>query len=199
MGGKIVVLGKRKLLWTVLILVGVMGPLFAASYRLPVLGTAGQAGKMLTYGPDREGIKFDYPQDWTLRTERYYPGDSNKGDIIASVSFMSPDQTAHGFAQVMQLGRPVAEYIRAAREHMAPGYDSLHFGETNTGGKPGYIFTYKRGTGGARTVAEEYFYQAGEKVYRFSCFYPEISAEQYTKYFDHMLASFCFPQQKKSG
>lgn len=199
MSGKIVIIRWRKLVLTFVVLAAVMGPLFAAGYRADVLGTTGQAGKMLTYGPDREGIKFNYPQDWTLRVERYYPGDGVKGEIIESVSFISPDQASHGYAQVMQLGKPVAEYIRAAQEHMAPGYDSLQFVETNAGGKQGYLFTFKRGTGSARMIAEEYFYQAGEKVYRFSCFYPEISAGQYSKYFDEMLASFCFPSQKKTG
>ncbi len=187
---KMVVLGKRKMLWTAVLLIGVMGPLFAASYTVPVQDVTGQAEKMLTYRSDREGIELAYPPDWLLRTERNYGG-----EIIETVSFTSPDQAAHGFVQVMQLGRPVPEYIREAEKRMVPGYDSLEFKQTTAGDKAGWALSYKRGSGAARTVAAEYFFERPKKVYRFSCFYPETGAEEYAGIFDKMLAGFKLPAE----
>ncbi|MHB9096127.1 MAG: PsbP-related protein [Eubacteriales bacterium] len=189
MKGRIVVLAKRKLIFTVVLLLGVMCPLLMASYRAPVDEVTGQGIKMLNYSSEKEGITFKYPQGWSLRSEKDYTG----GEIIESVSFASPDQAAHGFVQIMRLAKPIPEYIRDAEKSMAPGFDSLEFKQTVSGQKQGFVLFYKRGSGDARNVASEYFFKNQDKVYRFSYFYPEGIADQYSKVFEDMLESFTLP------
>lgn len=181
----LIILGKRKLIWTVAMVLGVMCPLLAASYYLPAADVAGDAAKMLTYSSEAEGLRFDYPQDWVLRTEKDYSG----GEILENVTFVSPDKKAHGFAQVMKLSCPVPEYVLESQKSMDPGYDSLNFRQEMKGSKQGFVLSYSRGSGEARLNATEYFFQKGEKVYRFSFFYPETQQEQYTRLIDEMLES----------
>ncbi len=188
MGGKVVVLVKKKLIWTVVVLVGVMVPLLVASYKLPVEKVTGQPGKMLTYSSDREGTKFNYPQGWLLRSETNYGG-----EIIETIHFTSPDRAAHGFVQVMVLAKPVQEYLQESQKNMAPGCDSLQVKQVTAGGNPGFLLSYKQGRGVSRTVAAEYFFEKNKKVYRFSYFYPEDCAEKYEQEFKQMLAGFSLP------
>ncbi len=192
MSGKLIVLTRQKLMWTVVMLFGVMGPLLVASYKTPVQDVTGQVGKMLTYSSEREGITFNYPLGWAIRTERNFGG-----EILESTSFASPDKTVHGFVQVMEFPKPVPEYIAEAQKNMVSGYDSLEFKETTAGDKQGYVLTYKRGTGDTRSAATEYFFTRNKKVYRFSYFFPERLAEQYEKDFEEMLGSFNLPKQGK--
>ena len=189
MNRRIIVLTKNRLLITLILLIGVMGPLLMASYRTPADQVATMEAKMMTYSSEREGIKFAYPSGWAIRTERDYSG----GEIIESISFMSPDQAAHGFAQVMKLNKPIPEYISQAEKSMAPGFDSLEFKQTLQGERQGFVLSYRRGVGEARSVAVEYFFKKGEKVYRFAYFYPEIIADQYEPVFEAMLGSLKLP------
>ncbi len=188
MKGRIVLLGRKKLFWSLVVVLVTVCPIMVASYIVPAEDVTGPAGQMLTYRSDKEGIKFSYPQGWLLRTERDFTG----AEIIESVSFISPDRTAHGFVQVMKLAKSIPDYISDAEKSMAPGYDSLDFRQTAVGDRQGFVLSYKRGTGDARTVATEYFFKKNEKVYRFSCFYPEGMADQYAKQFEEMLAGFRF-------
>lgn len=195
MNKRIVVLTRNKLIFTMVLLVGVMCPLLVASYLTPVTDVSGKDAKMLTYRSERGKFNFDYPQGWLLRSERDYSG----GEIQESVTFASPDQLAHGFAQVMQLARPIPEYIRESEKNMAPGYDSFEFKQLPAGSRQGYLLAYKRGTGEARNVAAEYFFKNNETVYRFCYYYPEGMSEQYTPIFAKMLESLTLPgeQQKE--
>jgi hypothetical protein len=183
------VLTKSKLLVTLIMLVGVMAPLLAVSYMTPVGEVTGNETKMMTYSSEREGVKFAYPDGWLIRTERDYTG----GEIIESISFTSPDQAAHGFVQVMKLNKPIPDYVSQAEKSMAPGFDSLNFRQTVKGERQGFVLSYKRGVGDARSVAVEYFFKKGEKVYRFGYFYPDIRAEQYKPLFEAMLGSLILP------
>ena len=189
MNRRIIVLTKSRLLITLILLIGVMGPLLMASYRTPVDQVTTMEMKMMTYSSEREGIKFAYPIGWSIRTERDYSG----GEIIESISFISPDQAAHGFVQVMKLNKPIPEYISQAEKSMAPGFDSLEFKQTLQGDRQGFVLSYRRGVAEARSVAVEYFFKKGEKVYRFAYFYPEIIADQYEPVFEAMLASLKLP------
>jgi len=186
-----VLLGSKKMLWTLVVLLGVLLPLFVASYRLPVEDVTGRTERMLTYSSDGEGFKFSYPRSWLLRTEKNYSG----GEIVEHVSFADADQTGHGFIQVMVLKKPIPDYIQESEKTMVPGYDSLELKQTAVGDKQGYVLSYKRGTGAARTVATEYFFQKGDKVYRFSYFYPESQAEQYSRVFEEMVRGFILPDK----
>jgi hypothetical protein len=189
MNRRIIVLTKAKLLITVVMLIGVMAPLLMASYRTPVSKVIVEETKLMTYSSQREGVKFAYPSGWSIRTERDYSG----GEIIESISFISPDQAAHGFVQVMKLNKPIPEYVSQAEKSMASGFDSMQFRQTVNGDKQGFVLSYKRGVGYERSVAVEYFYKKGEKVYRFAYFYPEIAAEQYQPVFEAMLGSLKLP------
>lgn len=184
---KLVVVGKRKLVWTVMMLIAVIVPLMVASYTAPVANVTNPT-KMLTYSSEREGIKFDYPQGWLLRTEQFY-----SGDIIEIISFSSPDGLAHGFVQVMKLSKSIPDFIAETQKSMVPGYDSLQFSQKTINNKEGYLLAYMRGSGDSRAVAAEYFFRENEKVYRFSCFYPELQVEQNQKLFKEMLLSFKYP------
>ena len=186
---RIIVLTKSKLLITLVMLVGVMAPLLTVSYRTPVGEVVGNEPKMMTYSSEREGLKFAYPDKWSIRTERDYSG----GEIVESISFISPDQAAHGFVQVMKLNKPIPEYVSQAEKSMAPGFDSLSFRQTVNGDRQGFVLSYKRGVADARSVAVEYFFKKGEKVYRFAYFYPEIAADQYKPLFEAMLVSLTLP------
>lgn len=190
MAQRIIVLTKQRLIITLIMLIGVMGPLFVASYGTSVDPVTGTESKMMNYFSEREGVKFTYPDGWSIRTERDYSG----GEILESISFISPDQAAHGFAQVMKLNKPIPEYVSQAEKSMASGFDSLDFRQTVNGDKQGFVLSYKRGVADARTVAVEYFFKKGEKVYRFSYFYPEIVADEYRPVFEAMLASFELPK-----
>lgn len=189
MNRRIIVLTKAKLLITVVMLIGVMAPLFMASYGTPVGKVIVEETKLMTYSSQREGVKFAYPSGWSIRTERDYSG----GEIIESISFISPDQAAHGFVQVMKLNKPIPEYVSQAEKSMAPGFDSMQFRQTVNGDKQGFVLSYKRGVAYERSVAVEYFFKKGEKVYRFAYFYPEIAAEQYQPVFEAMLGSLKLP------
>ncbi len=184
------ILGKRKLIWTVVMVVGVMFPLLAASYYIPAAGVAGDAAKMLTYTSEGEGFAFSYPQNWTLRTEKDYSG----GEVLENVTFVSPDKKAHGSVQVIKISGSVPEYVLEFQKSMAQGYDSLHFRQEKTGSKQGYVLTYSRGRGEARQKAIEYFFQNGEKVYRFSFVYPETRQEQYSRLVGEMAESLAFEE-----
>lgn len=196
MSSKLIVLGRKKIIWTIVLLAGVIVPLMFAAYTVPVTQVTDPGAAMMTYTSEKEGIKFLYPQGWLLRTEKYFTG-----DISESVSFSNPDGSAHGFVQVMLLKKPIPEYIADAQKNMAPGYDSLQFSSKKIGEKEGYMLAYARGSGDARIIAAEYFFRQNEKVYRFSCFYPEPQAEQYQKTFKEMLNSLTFPkaQEVKEG
>ena len=193
MSGRLIVLGRQKIIWTFVLLTGVMVPLLFAAYTVPVTQVTDPGTVMMTYTSEKEGIKFLYPQGWLLRTEKYFTG-----DIAESVNFSNPDNSAHGFVQVMVLKKPIPEYIAEAQKNMAPGYDSLQFSTKKIGNKDGYMLAYGRGSGDARSIAAEYFFRQNEKVYRFSCFYPEPQAEQYQKIFKEMLNSLTFPQAKEA-
>lgn len=188
---KMIVLGRKKLIWTAVMLFGVILPLMVLSYNVPVGQVSGEGLKMLTYTSEKEGFSFSYPMGWLLRTEKNYTG-----DVCETVSFSSPDAKASGFTQVMVLSNTIPEYVLKAKEQMVPGYDSFQFGPKSVGDKNGYLLAYMRGNGDARSVAAEYFFKSGKKVYRFSCFYPEIEAEKYAKLFTEMLNSFNFPTNK---
>ncbi len=192
MSGKLVVLGRKKLLWTIALLAFVVAPLMVVTYSVPVVQISdNEAEMMMTYSSEKEGVKFIYPQGWLLKTEKY-----SDGDISENVTFSNPDGSAHGFVQVMLLKQPIPEYIGQAQKSMAPGYDSLQFSTKKVGEKSGYMLAYARGTGDARIIAAEYFFRQNEKVYRFSCFYPESQAEQYQKIFKEMLISLSYPAEK---
>ncbi|HWI54441.1 MAG TPA: PsbP-related protein [Desulfobacteria bacterium] len=188
MSGKLVVLGRKKLLWTFALLAFVVAPLMVATYSVPVAEVSDPEAKMTTYTSEKEGVKFNYPQGWLLRTEKY-----SEGDISETVTFSNPEGSVHGFVQVMLLKQPIPEYIGQAQKSMAAGYDSLQFSTKKIGEKSGYMLAYARGTGDARTIAAEYFFRQNEKVYRFSCFYPDSQAEQYQKIFKEMLVSYSYP------
>lgn len=188
MSSRLVVLGKKKLLWTLVMVFGIIAPLMVWSYNIPVTKVSDPEAAMMTYSSDKEGIKFNYPQGWLIRTEKYF-----SGDVAENVSFSNSDNTAHGFVQVMILRKPIPEYITEAQKNMVPGYDSLQFSTKNIAGKNGYMLAYARGSGDVRTIAAEYFFRQNEKVYRFSCFYPEAQAEKYQKIFKEMLLSYSFP------
>lgn len=196
MSGKLIVLGRKKIIWTIALLAGVMVPLMFAAYTVPVTQVIDPGAAMMTYTSEKEGVKFVYPQGWLLRTEKYFTG-----DIAESVNFSNPDGSAHGFVQVMLLKKPIPEYIAEAQKNMAPGYDSLQFSTKKIGDKEGYMLAYARGSGDARSIAAEYFFRQDEKVYRFSCFYPEPQADQYQKIFKEMLNSLELPgvQEVKDG
>lgn len=187
---KMIVLGKKKLIWTAIMLFGVMLPLMVVSYNVPVGPVAVESTKMLDYNSEAEKISFSYPQGWLLRTEKY-----SSGDVRENISFWNSDGKASGFVQVMEIAVTIPEYVLAAKEKMVQGFDSFNFGPKTIGNKSGYMLAYMRGTGEARSVAAEYFFKSGKKVYRFSCFYPEIEAEKYTKVFTEMLNSFTFPEE----
>lgn len=193
MGRKMVVLGKKKLFWTFVALLGVVVPLMLVSYHIPVDDVAGQGGKMLTYSSEKEGFKFDYPQEWLLRTERDFSG----GEIIESITFCSPDRKATGTVQVLKLTKPIPEYILESKERMAPGYDSLQLKEEKNDVRQGFVLSYKRGAGTSRTVSREYFFKKGEKVYRFSCNYPEADAKKYQKVFIEMVEGLILPEEEQ--
>lgn len=182
---KFVVLSRSKLLFTLVILVGVLAPLLAVSYWTPVDQVTVREAGYAEYSSERHGFKFSYPLGWSIRTERDFSG----GEILESVSFNSPDKVAHGFVQVMQLAIPIPEYISRAEKNMVPGFDSLEFKPTVSGDRQGFVLSYKRGSGDARAVAYEYFFKKKEKVFRFSYFYPEGRADQYTPIFETMLTS----------
>lgn len=193
MSGKLIVLGRKKIMWTLVLLTGVMVPLLFAAYTVPVAQVTDPGTVMMTYTSEKEGFKFLYPQGWLLRTEKYFTG-----DIAESVSFSNPDATANGYVQVMLLKKPIPEYIAEAQKNMVPGYDSLQFSTKKIGNKDGYMLAYGRGSGDARKIAAEYFFRQNEKVYRFSCFYPEPQAEQYQKIFKEMLNSLTFPKTNEA-
>lgn len=196
---RIIVLTKKRLLITLVMLVGIMGPLLAASYGSMADRVTGEEMnspkvEMKQYSSEREGVKFAYPNGWSIRTER----DLSGGEILETISFMSPDQSVHGFVQVMKLNKPIPEYVSQAQKSMVPGFDSLDFKQTVNGDKQGFVLSYKRGVGYARSVAVEYFFKKGEKVYRFSYFYPEIVAEQYQPIFAGMFKSLVLPTPENS-
>lgn len=189
MSGRLIVVGRKKIIWTLALLAGVMAPLMFAAYTVPVVQVTDPEAAMMTYTSEKEGFKFLYPQGWLLRTEKYFTG-----DIAESVSFSNSDGSAHGFVQVMLLKKPIPEYIAEAQKNMVPGYDSLQFSTKTIGDKDGYMLAYARGSGDARSIAAEYFFRQNEKVYRFSCFYPEQQAERYQKIFKEMLDSLTLPK-----
>ncbi|PKM80632.1 MAG: hypothetical protein CVU89_12925 [Firmicutes bacterium HGW-Firmicutes-14] len=189
MAGRLIVLGRKKLIWTAVMVIGVMMPLMVASYRVAVEDAAGTVGQVLTYSSEKEGFKFAYPQGWLLRVEKDFSG----GEILENVTFACPEQTAHGFVQVMKLGKTIPEYIEDSKKAMAPGYDSLKFGKTKANGQDGYLLTYGRGQGDLRITAVEHFFERGEKVYRFSYFYRADSKERYLENLEEMLQSFVLP------
>jgi len=188
MQGKIVVLGKKKLIFTLAVLLGVVVPLMAVSYYAPVEDVAGKVYDAVTYSSEGQGISFNYPQGWLIRVEKDYSG----GEILEHVSFRSPDRAAHGFVQVMKLNQGIPEYVQEAKKSMTPGYDSLKFKKTNVGDRTGFVLSYRRGSGDARMTALEYFFSKDGKIYRFSCFYPEKMDDRYAVTFGEMLASFTF-------
>lgn len=191
MSRKIIVLTKSRLLITLIVLIGVMAPLLTVSYTTPVgKVVTDKETKMMTYSSQQEGVKFDYPNGWSIRTERDYSG----GEIIESISFISPEQAAHGFVQVMKLNKPIPEYVSQAEKNMAPGFDSLHFRQTVNGDKQGFVLSYKRGVAYSRSVAVEYYFKKGEKVYRFAYYYPEIAQDRYKEVFEAMLGSLVLPE-----
>lgn len=199
MARKIILLTRNRLLITLVMLVGIMGPLLAASYGSATDQVTGQdlnrpKTKMMQYSSEREGVKFAYPNGWSIRTER----DLSGGEVLETISFMSPDPGVHGFFQVMKLNKPIPEYVSQAEKSMVPGFDSLQFKQTVKGAKQGFMLSYKRGVGYARSVAVEYFFKKGEKVYRFSYYYPEIVADQYQPVFDEMLNSLVLPGPESS-
>ncbi|WP_418790584.1 PsbP-related protein [Phosphitispora sp. TUW77] len=181
----LVILVKRRLIWTVIVFVGVMCPLLAVSYYIPTADVAGDAANMLIYSSDSEGFSFSYPRNWVLRTERDYSSEA----IIENVTFESPDKKAYGLMQVMKMSGTVPEYVLKYQKKMVPGYDSLSFRQEMKGDKQYFILGYSRGSGAARLDAEEYFFQNGEKVYRFSFFYPEAQQKQYAGLVHTMLES----------
>lgn len=188
MSRRLILVGRKKLIWTFVMLLGVILPLLVVSYRMPVEDVVGPVSQMLSYSSEKEGFSFKYPQGWFLRSEKNYSG----GEIMESVDFSNTEQLAHGFVQVMHLSKTIPEYIKETRENMAQNYDSLQFKETTVNGNKGYMLAYRHGTGEKRLVGAEYFFPKNEKVYRFSCFYPESQAEQYVKIFGEMLKSFTF-------
>jgi len=190
---RIIVLTRTRLLITLIILIGVMAPLLMLSYTTPVGKMTMDETKMMTYSSQKEGVKFAYPSGWSIRTERDYSGE----EIIESVRFISPDQAAHGFVQVMKLNQPIPEYIDQAKKSMAPGADSLQFSKTVNEDKKGFVLSYKQGTAYSRSVAVEYFFEKGEKVYRFAYYYPEIKKEKYQPLFEAMLESLKLPDSNQ--
>jgi len=184
----LVVVGRKKLFFTLFMILGVVAPLLVASYNIPVADVAGQVTKTLKYSSDQEKINFEYPQGWLIRVEKDYSG----GEIIENITFWNSDNSAHGFVQVMRLSKAIPEYISEAQKTMSPGFDSWKVSETSLNGHEGYLLTYKRGRGDARSIAAEYFFNGKGKVYRFSCFYPEASDDEYAKVFTGMLNSFRF-------
>lgn len=183
-----VVLGRKKLLFSAAMILGVLVPLLVASYNIPVEDVAGQSAKMMNYLSEGEGFSFDYPQGWLIRVEKDYSG----GEILENVAFWNSDHSAHGFVQVMKLAKTIPDYVQEARKTMRTGIDSLQFRKTSLNGKEGYILTYKRGRGNARSIAAEYFFEQKGKVFRFSCFYPEALDDEYAKVFTDMLDTFRF-------
>lgn len=190
MNRTIIVLTKGRIYITLFVLIGIMAPLLTASYTIPAGKVTVEETKMMTYSSQKEGVRFDYPEGWSIRTERDYSG----GEIIESISFISPDQAAHGFVQVMKLNKPIPEYVSQAEKSMAPGYDSMQFRQTVNGDKQGFVLSYKRGVAYARSVTVEYFYKKGEKVYRLSYYYPEIHEEKYLPLFEAMVKSLSLPE-----
>ena len=71
MSGKLIVLGRKKLLWTVALLAFVVAPLMFATYSVPVMQVSDPEDKMMMYTFEKEGVKFNYPLGWLLRTEKY--------------------------------------------------------------------------------------------------------------------------------